>query len=79
MNALSRSGRATKSDDEFQTAQFVGGCDATEGAFTFSWYDPDEVEWWFTLTMDEAARVAAGENIDIRVRRATGVTRGQRA
>jgi hypothetical protein len=50
-----------EADDWFQTDTVTGGYDALERAFTFSYYAPDGQELWFQLTLEEAARVAAGE------------------
>ena len=47
--------------DWFQTETVTGGYEAPERAFTFSYYAPDGEELWFQLTLEEAARVAAGE------------------
>ena len=38
---------AVEADDAFQTARYVGGFDADEGAFCFSYYAPDGREFWF--------------------------------
>lgn len=46
--------------DWFQTETVTGGYDALERAFTFSYYPPESSEMWIQLTLDEAARVAAG-------------------
>ena len=53
--------RAVESDDEFQTERFVGGFDATEDAFCFSYYSPAG-EQWFQVTLEEVARIASGES-----------------
>lgn len=52
--------RATESDDEFQIGPFVGGFDATEDAFCFTYHSPSDGEQWFQLTLEEAAALAAG-------------------
>lgn len=52
--------RATESDDEFQSENYVGGYVADDDAFFFSHYDANDTEWWFRLTVDEARRIAEG-------------------
>jgi hypothetical protein len=49
-----------ESDDMFQTESFVGGYDADEEAFCFSYYDETGKELWFQLTLDEIREVANG-------------------
>jgi hypothetical protein len=53
--------RETESDDEFQTDHYEGGYDADEEAFCFSYHAADGEELWFQVTLDEVARIAAGE------------------
>ena len=38
-----------ESGDMFQSARYCGGFEADEGAFTFSHYDEDGREIWFTV------------------------------
>ncbi len=45
-----------ESDDMFQGVDVVGGYDASEKAFTFSYYDSDDKEWWFQLTTEGCER-----------------------
>lgn len=59
-----------ESDDMFQSGSFVGGFDADERAFCFSYYDAGRDEYWFQLTLDEAREVAAGELQTVSARRA---------
>ena len=59
--------RAEESCDEFQTKHFVGGFDATEDAFCFSYFSP-EGERWFQFTLDEAGALAAGESVALSFR-----------
>lgn len=49
-----------ESDDMFQSEQIVGGYDATEKAFTFSYFDSDKKEWWFQLTLKDVNEIADG-------------------
>ncbi len=51
--------REVESDDEFQTENFVGGFDATEDAFCFSYYSP-EGEQWFQITLEQVSELASG-------------------
>jgi hypothetical protein len=52
--------RETESDDEFQSANYVGGYDADDDAFFFAYYDDSDAQWWFRLTMAEARQIAEG-------------------
>jgi hypothetical protein len=54
-----------ESDDMFQTDSYTGGYDATEEAFTFSYYAPDGEEYWFQLTLAEVKALAAGQQVAI--------------
>jgi hypothetical protein len=49
-----------ESDDMFQEGPYVGGYDALEEAFTFSYYADDGREYWFQLMLAEIQEVAAG-------------------
>ncbi|HEV8262860.1 MAG TPA: hypothetical protein VGQ19_19155 [Burkholderiales bacterium] len=60
-----------ESDDMFQSGPYVGGYEATEAAFTFSYYDDDQKEYWFQLTLDEMKDVAEGKRTTIEARPAT--------
>ena len=57
--------KATESDDEFQSENYVGGYVADDEAFYFSYYDANDTEWWFRLTIDEARHIAAGNDVVI--------------
>lgn len=59
---------AIESDDMFQSQSFVGGFDATEMAFCFSYFDPAGSEYWFQLTRAQVVEVAAGEKTTIEAR-----------
>lgn len=63
--------RQRESDDEFQSAHYVGGYDATEDAFCFSYYESDAEEWWFQLSLDELRSLTAGASRPIEARRPT--------
>ncbi len=53
---------AVESDDAFQDGRYVGGHDADESAFCFS-YSGSEVELWFQFTLAEAKEIAAGADV----------------
>ena len=56
-----------ESSDEFQTKNYCGGFDATEGAFTFSYYDENNHEFWFQLTHNAIKQVVDGEITEIEI------------
>lgn len=58
---------AVESDDMFQTNSFVGGFEATESAFCFSYYDPEGNEHWFQVTLEEVREVAEGRLTNLEV------------
>jgi hypothetical protein len=49
---------AIESDDSLQSAHYEGGFDSIEMAFTFSFFDADDRELWFQLTLDEVYAIA---------------------
>ncbi len=53
-----------ESDDMFQKSEFVGGFDATEKAFTFSYYK-DGNEYWFQVTLAEINKIYQGKKLEI--------------
>ena len=57
-----------ESDDMFQGGPFVGGYDADEAEFCFSYYADDGGEYWFQFSLAEAARIASGGIGDIEMR-----------
>ena len=59
---------ARESDDMFQSDTYVGGFDATEKAFCFSYHAADGSESWFQLTLDEVQQIARGELLEILAR-----------
>ena len=59
---------AIESSDEFQTDCLVGGFEALESAFTFSYYDSSRTEWWFGLTLSQAETIAVGAPIEVELR-----------
>ena len=50
-----------ESCDMFQRGAFVGGYDACEQAFTFSYYDVSRKEWWLSFTLPVAEKIARGD------------------
>jgi hypothetical protein len=59
---------AVESDDMFQSPSYVGGFDATEMAFCFSYFDPGGVEYWFQLTSSEVSKVENEQKRSIELR-----------
>ena len=57
-----------ESDDMFQEGPYVGGYDAIEEAFTFSYYADDGNEYWFQLTLGEIQEVATGSRTTVEMR-----------
>lgn len=57
-----------ESDDMFQAGPFVGGFDADEAEFCFSYYSTDGKEYWFQFSLQEAGRIARGESVDLEAR-----------
>ena len=60
---------AVESCDEFQSERLVGGFEATEGQFTFSYFDVADTEWWFNLTLDQALGAAEGNGVVVALRK----------
>jgi hypothetical protein len=60
---------AVESSDEFQSSRLVGGFEAIEGLFTFSYFEVGGTEWWFDLTLERALAVAAGESVTFQMRK----------
>jgi len=50
-----------ESDDMFQSIHFCGGFDGIEQEFSFSYYDPNDKEWWLQLPLEEVQKVYNGE------------------
>jgi len=57
-----------ESDDMFQSDSFVGGYDADEEAFCFSYYDEADKEYWFQVTLPQVVEIARGKRIDLEIR-----------
>jgi hypothetical protein len=56
---------AIEGDDMFQSNYFEGGFDATENAFTFSFFI-NEKEYWVQLTLDEIKKINAGQMLTLK-------------
>ena len=57
-----------ESCDMFQTEHFNGGFDADEQAFCFSYYDENESEFWFQMSLSEVADIISGKKSLLQVR-----------
>ena len=57
-----------ESDDMFQSKSFIGGYDADEMAFCFSYYNENGEEFWFQLTLAEIEKVVTGELLKLQLR-----------
>lgn len=51
-----------ESCDAFQRGSFVGGYDACEQEFTFSYYDAAKKEWWLSFSVPIAEKIARGDD-----------------
>ena len=51
-----------ESDDMFQLGCFVGGYDADEQEFCFSYYAPSKAEYWFQFSIEVAINISQGNN-----------------
>lgn len=57
-----------EASDMFQSENYSGGYDALEAAFTFSYYDTEQREFWFQITLDEIEKIISGEQLQIAIR-----------
>jgi hypothetical protein len=57
-----------ESDDMFQSRQYRGGFDATEGSFCSSYYSPDGSEYWFQVGLESVKAIARGEALGLELR-----------
>ncbi|MCL6417874.1 hypothetical protein MIB92_19655 [Aestuariirhabdus sp. Z084] len=51
-----------ESDDMFQVGCFVGGYDADEHEFCFSYFSPNKGEYWFQFSLEVAKHISQGNN-----------------
>jgi hypothetical protein len=56
-----------ESCDMFQNGPYIGGFEAIENAFCFSFYDENGVEYWFQMTLEEIKSVADGSVKEVMV------------
>lgn len=56
---------AIENDDMFQSTSFEGGFDATENAFTFSYFTNNK-EYWFQLRLEEVKKIYAGQELTVK-------------
>lgn len=70
-NRTQQEWRERESDDEFQSPNYVGGYDATEDAFTFSYFDGADQEWWFQIDFASVTAAAAGDAVTLDLRSAS--------
>lgn len=50
-----------ESGDWFQTENYIGGFEAEEQAFTFSYYEEDGKEFWFQINMEQVLEIISGQ------------------
>ena len=49
-----------ESDDMFQQGNFIGGFDADEQEFCFSYFAPNQNEYWFQFSLETAKEISQG-------------------
>ena len=59
-----------ESSDQFQTNKYCGGFDGTENEFTFSYFDDNNIEFWFQLPLSDIKKVETGMITEIDIRKA---------
>ncbi len=52
------------SDDQYQLGSFCGGWDPEHERFFFSYYAPDYIDYWFSISLADAQAVANGKAIN---------------
>lgn len=60
--------REIESDDMFQTENYIGGFDATENAFCFSYFRDPRNELWIQITIHEVKKILSGKLFIIKAR-----------
>jgi hypothetical protein len=60
-----------ESDDMFQTKNYIGGFDATEMEFCFSYFDASRQEFWFQCTLAQIEDIARGQISEVEARLAS--------
>ncbi len=56
--------------DQFQTENYCGGFEGSEGEFTFSYYDKNRNEFWFQLPLSDIEKVEKGIITGLEMRKA---------
>ncbi len=56
-----------ESDDMFQSQHYCGGFDADEEEFCFSYYDEDNVEYWFQLSLEQIEQIRGNSITHIQI------------
>ncbi len=51
-----------ESDDMFQSIHFIGGFDADEYEFCFSFIAQNKMEYWFQFNLETALKISKGSN-----------------
>ena len=54
-----------ESDDMFQCGSYVGGFDADEMEFCFSYYGIGQAEYWFQLGLSKIKEIADGKYCEL--------------
>jgi hypothetical protein len=54
-----------ESSDMFQSVSFVGGFDADELEFCFSYFDAFNSEFWFQLSLNQIKEISNGTHINL--------------
>lgn len=49
-----------ESDDMFKSGKYIGGFDADENEFCFSYFAPNEIEYWFQFSIERAKEISKG-------------------
>lgn len=52
-----------ESDDMFQSGRYIGGYDADEGEFCFSYHTPQGDKYWFQISLNSVFEIANGETV----------------
>jgi hypothetical protein len=52
-----------ESDDMFQSGNFLGGFDAEENEFCFSYFAPNKIEFWFQFNLETALEISKDKKL----------------
>ena len=61
MNKSHNEWNQIESSDMFQSEKYCGGFDAIEQEFCFSYYDEDNIEYWFAFSLNDLDSIIAGK------------------